>query len=202
MTFEALLSLFVLALAASTTPGPNNVMLASSGANFGFRKTFPHMAGIVLGFPLMILGVGFFLGQLFEASPVLRDVLRWLGIAMLLWMAWKIGTSGGISASDGRARPLRIYEAAAFQWVNPKGWAMVLALTAQFVTGDNTSVVVPIIAMVFAVTGSISTTLWAGFGTAMGQWLNSPVRLIWFNRSMAVLIVASIAVLFVAQPHG
>ena len=196
MTNEAFLSLIVLAFATLFTPGPNNIMLASSGATFGFRRTLPHMLGIIIGFPAMILGVGFFLGQVFENSAILRDVIRWLGAALMLWIAWKIATAGGISSANGRARPMKLHEAAAFQWVNPKAWAMIIAVTSQFVTGDNGRVVIPLIALVFATIGLTSTTLWAGFGTAMTRWLKTPGRLTLFNRSMAALIAASIVILF------
>ncbi|MGR3343740.1 MAG: LysE family translocator [Paracoccaceae bacterium] len=196
MTNEAFLSLIILAFATLFTPGPNNIMLASSGATFGFRRTLPHMLGIIIGFPAMILGVGFFLGQVFENSAVLRDVIRWLGAALMLWIAWKIATAGGLSSAKGRARPMRLHEAAAFQWVNPKAWAMIIAVTSQFVTGDNGRVVIPLIALVFATLGLSSTTLWAGFGTAMTRWLKTPGRLKLFNRTMAALIAASIVILF------
>ena len=191
MNSELLFPVFVIALAASATPGPNNAMLASSGANFGFGQTIPHMIGVIIGFPVMVLIVGFSLGQVFETSPLLRDVIRWAGAALLFWMAWKIATSGGISTADGRPRPMRVREAAAFQWINPKGWSLVIALTAQFVTGHNSGIVIPVIAATFAVTGIIGSTLWAGFGTAMKRWLRSQTRIRWFNRAMAALIVVS-----------
>ncbi|MEE9427010.1 MAG: LysE family translocator [Paracoccaceae bacterium] len=196
MTSDALLSLITLAFATLFTPGPNNVMLASSGATFGFRRTLPHMAGIMFGFPAMILGVGFFMGEVFESSEALREVIRWFGAALMLWIAWKLATAGGISAANGTARPMRLYESAAFQWVNPKAWAMIIAVTSQFVTADNASAVIPTITLVFFLLGLTSTILWAGFGAALTHWLKSPVRLAWFNRTMALLIVASVAVLF------
>lgn len=197
MNFESFALLVTMAFVAAFSPGPNNVMLASSGATFGFRRTVPHIAGVMFGFPLMILCVGLFLGQLFEASVLLREILRWAGAGLLLWIAWKIATSGGIGSSQGVARPMRFLESAGFQWVNPKGWAMSIALTSQFVTGANSMVVVPIIASVFILMGIGSASLWTGIGTSLAVWLKTGNRLIWFNRTMAALIVASIAVLFV-----
>lgn len=196
MPTETLLSLFTLVIATLFTPGPNNVMLASSGASFGFRRTMPHMAGIIFGFPAMVMGVGFLLGQVFESSAILRDVIRWLGAGLMLWIAWRLATAGSISSAKGRARPLRFYESAAFQWVNPKAWAMIIAVTSQFVTGDNANQIIPIITLVFFLFGLLSTTLWAGFGAAMTHWLGSPGRLVWFNRTMALMIVASVVILF------
>ena len=196
MSADAFLSLITLAIATLFTPGPNNVMVASSGATFGFRRTVPHMLGIIFGFPVMIMGVGFFLGQIFESYEILRQIIRGIGTVLMLWIAWKIAFAGGISLANGKARPLNFYESAAFQWVNPKAWAMIIAVISQFVTGDNARVVIPIIALVYLLIGSISASFWTGFGTAMTRWLSSPGRLVWFNRIMALLIIASVATLF------
>jgi threonine/homoserine/homoserine lactone efflux protein len=193
---EAFLSLVALAFATLWTPGPNNILLASSGASFGFRRSVPHMLGIIIGFPLMVLGVGFFLGQVFQSGTVLRDIIRWAGALLMLWIAWKIASAGGLSTGNGRARPMRFHEAAAFQWVNPKAWAMIVAVTSQFVTGENSATVIPFIALVFATISLSSTTTWVGFGTAMTRWLKTQGRLVWFNRAMAALILASVAMLF------
>lgn len=196
MSPDALLSLFMLAISATLSPGPNNVMLASSGANFGIRRTLPHIGGIMIGLPSMFLIVGFFLGQLFEASAMLRDTIRWVGAGVMLWLAWKLMSSGGLSTASGASRPMRYYEAAAFQWVNPKAWAMVIAVTAQFITGDNAGTIIPIIMLVFVGVGLTSAAAWTGFGRAMTKLLTTPGRLIWFNRVMALMIAASVTFLF------
>jgi len=115
----------------------------------------------------------------------------------MLWIAWNIATSGGISSAKGTPRPMRFIEIVAFQWVNPKAWAMVIAVTSQFVSGDNGGGVIPGIALVFLVLSLGSCVTWAGFGTAMTHWLKSPLRLAWYNRTMALLIAASVGFLFV-----
>lgn len=196
MTPEALISLFMLAVSLTLPPGPNNVMLASSGANFGVRRTVPHIAGIMIGLPSMFIIVGFFLGQVFEASALLREAIRWLAVGVMLWLAWKIMTSGGISSASGGARPMRYYEAAAFQWINPKAWAMVIAVTAQFISGDNAGTVIPIVTLVFIGVGICSAMVWVGFGAGITRWLNTPGRLMWFNRAMALMIALSVLFLF------
>lgn len=196
MTQETFLSLIAIAVATLFTPGPNNAMLASSGATFGFRRTIPHMAGIMIGFPVMILAVGLVFGQVFESSALLREFVRWLGAGLMLWIAWKIATSGGVSSADGTARPLRFHESAAFQWINPKAWAMIIAVTSQFVTAGNAATMVPIITLVFFLIGLGSSAFWTGLGAAMTNWLKTPGRLKLFNRTMAALIAASIVVLF------
>ena len=196
MDFETFLSLIVLATVTTWTPGPNNAMVASSGANFGLRRSLPHIMGIAFGFPLMIFVVGLFLGQLFEASAILREVIRWFGAGLMLWLAWKIATSGGLSSASGTPRPMRFYEAAAFQWVNPKAWAMSIAVTSQFITVETAMTVIPIISGVYIAAALVGTTAWAGFGTTMARWLTTPGRLVWFNRVMALLIAACVAILF------
>ena len=98
MGIDSFVALCVLSFSAAFTSGPNNALVAASGANFGFRKTFPHILGIALGFPVMIFVVGLFLGQIFQSSPMLRELLRWFGVALLLYVAFKIATSGGFSA--------------------------------------------------------------------------------------------------------
>lgn len=117
MSYDALLTLCVLAAASTWTPGPNNALLASSGANFGLRRTVPH----ALGFTVMVLIVGLFLGSAFQHSALLRMILHYGGAALLLYVAWKIAFHGGLVRADGNRRPLRFHEAAAFQWINPKG---------------------------------------------------------------------------------
>jgi threonine/homoserine/homoserine lactone efflux protein len=171
-------------------------MVASSGANFGVARTGPHILGIAFGFPLMIFGVGVFLGQVFEASPALREILRFAGAGLMLWIAWQIGKSGGLPGIDGGARPMRFVEAAAFQWVNPKAWAMAIAVTSQFVTSENALVAIPIISGAYILAAISGTTGWAALGSAIQRKFGSPGQLAWFNRTMALLIVFSVGTLF------
>ena len=128
MDIELLSALAVFAFVTSITPGPNNLMLMASGANYGFRRTIPHMLGIGIGFTVMLLLVGAGLIQIFDRWPLAHDVLKVVSVAYLLWLAWKTATAAGISDGDARGRPMTFLQAAAFQWVNPKAWAM--ALTA------------------------------------------------------------------------
>jgi hypothetical protein len=129
MSFESLSALpagILFALVTSITPGPNNTMLLASGVNFGFRRTLPHVFGISLGVVVLMLAVGFGLGEAFQRFPVLYTVLEIASVAYLLYLAWKIGTSGEVKLRSGERRPMKLIEAAAFQWVNPKAWMMVL----------------------------------------------------------------------------
>jgi len=191
MTPESFLALCGLAVATLFTPGPNNAMLAASGARFGFRASLPHLLGVALGFPAMLLIVGLTLGGLFQASPLFRETLRWAGAAILLWMAWKIATSGGIETKGGRTRPMSFAEAVGFQWVNPKGWSMAIAATSQFITPAAPVHTAAITALVFTLLGLLSAATWVWLGKTISRWLTTPGRARAFNMTMALLIVLS-----------
>ena len=124
-----MLALSAFAFVTSITPGPNNLMLLASGMNYGFARTVPHMLGISVGFGVMCLAVGFGLHELFTRHPVVYEVMKWAGVAYLLYLAWRIATAGVVSDAKGSARgkPLTLWEAAAFQWINPKAWAMAVS---------------------------------------------------------------------------
>lgn len=124
MTVDQLFALSAFALVSSITPGPNNLMLMASGANFGFRRTVPHMLGIGLGFGLMIVLVGLGLVRVFDAFPVAHLILTILGVCYLLWLAWKIAHAAAPYAARVGVRPFTFLQAALFQWVNPKAWQM------------------------------------------------------------------------------
>ena len=192
MTPETYLALVALAVGTLFTPGPNNAMLAASGATFGFRRSLPHMLGVAIGFPAMVLIVGLALGGLFQASALLRETLRWGGAALLLWIAWKIATADP-QAKDGAAlRPMRFAEAAAFQWINPKAWSMAVAATSQFILPTDPLLTAGVVALTFLTGGLFSSATWTGAGGMIGRWLTSPLRRRVFNLTMAALIVASI----------
>jgi threonine/homoserine/homoserine lactone efflux protein len=133
MTIETFLSLLGLALAAGWTPGPNNSLVANSGARFGFRATLPHIIGIGIGFPFMVFVIAIGLGVLFEQSLYLREGVRWIGVIVLLWFAYKIATASIDGSSGGHSKPFTFWQSAAFQWINPKAWAMATSFGAAFV---------------------------------------------------------------------
>ena len=191
MTVEIFLALMALAVATLFTPGPNNMMLATSGANFGFRRTVPHLLGVALGFPLMLLIVGLVLGELFQTSNLLRETLRYGGAVLLLWIAWKIAISGGIGSKMGTAAPMRFVAAAGFQWINPKAWSMAVAATSQFIVPDNPLGTASLVAATFLTLGILSAATWTFAGQAIARWLTTARRLQIFNYLMAGLIVIS-----------
>lgn len=195
MPQDAFVALISLAIATLFTPGPNNAMLAASGANFAFRRTVPHMLGVAIGFTAMMFIVGLFLGGLFQASALLREGLRWGGAALLLWMAWRLATSGAIASQKGEPRPLTFLQAAAFQWINPKAWTMAVAATSQFISPVAPLTSSVVVAGVFLAGGLVSSAAWAWAGQAMTRWLTTARRLRWFNVTMAALIALSVAML-------
>jgi len=121
---ELLSGLVAFAFVSSITPGPNNLMLMASGANFGFRRSIPHMFGIGLGFVFMVLLVGAGLVQIFDAYPVSHMALKVVSVFYLLYLAAKIATAAPVRQGQCGGTPMTFLQAAAFQWVNPKAWAM------------------------------------------------------------------------------
>jgi threonine/homoserine/homoserine lactone efflux protein len=182
----------VFALVMSITPGPNNTMLLASGVNFGFRRTLPHLLGISAGVVLLMLSVGFGLGEAFTRFPALYDALEIASVAYLLYLAWKIGTSGEVKLRKGERRPMKFFEAVAFQWVNPKAWMMVLTGATTIHVSQQFGSNVMLMALLLYVVGFPCICLWAGFGTAMREVLADPKRLRVFNVGMALLLIGSL----------
>jgi threonine/homoserine/homoserine lactone efflux protein len=191
-TLGALPAGILFALVTSITPGPNNTMLLASGVNFGFRRTLPHLSGISVGVALLMVSVGIGLGEAFVRWPVLYSVLEAASVIYLLYLAWKIATSGAMQLRKGERRPMKFHEAIAFQWVNPKAWMMVLTAATTIHLSDSFSFNALAMAGVFYVIGFPCICLWAGFGTAMRRVLSDPKRLRIFNLAMATLLVLTL----------
>lgn len=194
MPLDMFLALLLFAFATSVTPGPNNLMLLASGVNFGLRRTVPHLLGVGLGFALMVALVGLGLGQVLEAWPQLYTAMKVAGVAYLLWLAWKLAGAGAVRPEDGAAggRPMTFLGAAAFQWVNPKGWVMAVTATATYSVPDRFTASALLVALVFGVVGLSASGSWAVFGVWLRRWLAEPRIVRVFNASMAVLLVLSL----------
>ena len=191
MTYEILSALILFAFVSSITPGPNNLMLMASGANFGFLRTVPHMLGIGLGFTFMVLMVGAGLMKVFEAIPASHTVLKVLSIAYLLYLAWKIGNSSPVADQADTGTPMTFLQAAAFQWVNPKAWTMALTAISVYAP-DRTGWTIVLVAATFGAVNLPCVSSWTVIGQQMAKLLKSPRRLIAFNWTMAALLVLSI----------
>lgn len=192
MRFGVLYALIVFCFVASITPGPNNLMLLTSGVNFGFRRTIPHMLGVGLGFALMVGLVGIGLDAIFTRFPALFPIMRYAGVAYMLWLAGKLALAGPVGKTDYKGKPLGFFGAAAFQWINPKAWFIAIgALTAYSVSEDYARSVV-IATLVFGLVTMPCVAAWVLFGTAMRRVLANPRFVRPFNIAMALLLVASI----------
>jgi len=191
MTYEILIGLTVFALAASISPGPNNLMLMASGANFGFLRTVPHMLGVGLGFTFMVLLVGVGLVKVFEAFPLSYTLLKLFSIAYLLYLAWKIATAAPVNSNADSGAPLTFVQAALFQWVNPKAWTMALTAVSVYSPSQDLTAVA-FVAAVFGAVNLPCISFWTGMGQQLQRMLTSPRRLRVFNVLMALLLVGSL----------
>lgn len=201
---ESLPSLLVFAIIAAFTPGPNNIMIMTSGLNFGARASMPHLMGICLGFPTMFLAIGFGLGFLFERFTLLHAFIQVFGVLYLLYLSWLIAISGRAKAQDGQSRPLTFVQAALFQWVNPKAWVTGTSAIAAFTTIDaDLTLQILIIGLVLFLVALPSAAVWMLFGTALQRILANPRHLRVFNVTMALLLAGSVmpVVVDLAQKH-
>ena len=188
------------AVSMSFTPGPNNLMLASAGARFGFVRTLPQQAGVVVGFAVMNLMVGFGVAGLITAIPALYMVMKYASIAYLLYLAWRIATSESAKPGVAPPRPMSFVQAGAFQAVNPKAWIMSLGAVTTYTTlAYDLARQILMIAAVFAVVSLASASTWALFGQVIRRRLTTPRRRIAFNWTMAALLVASVAPVLVER---
>ncbi|HSI42570.1 MAG TPA: LysE family translocator [Xanthobacteraceae bacterium] len=196
--YQTLASLTLFAVAGAFTPGPNNLISAATGAAFGFRRTLPQILGVTLGFPLMVIAIGFGLGGLFVAIPQLHTLLKVAGAAYLLWLAWKIAGAGGPGAGTAPAQPPTLLQSALFQWVNPKAWTIALGVVPAFTTvGGDFVAEVLLIAVVMGIVTFPALSLWAGFGVALSRTLSDPRQQRLVNLIMAALVAASVVLLFI-----
>ncbi|GHD98795.1 lysine transporter LysE [Defluviimonas sp. 20V17] len=191
MTYQILSALILFAFVSSITPGPNNLMLMASGANFGLLRTLPHMLGVALGFVFMAALLALGLTQIFALWPPLHVVLKAVSAVFMLWLAWKIAHAAPPGQAAANGRPLSFLQAAAFQWVNPKAWAMATTAIAAYAPPES-----PLgglwVALVFGAVNLPSISTWVMMGRQIRGVLTSPRRLALFNWTMAALLVASL----------
>ena len=193
MTVDLFLALLAFAFVMFVTPGPNNLMLLASGVNYGFRRSLPHMLGSSSGIAAMVIVTGFGLGQVFERFPVSHDIIRYGGGAYMLWLAWRIATSGPIGEGKTTGAPMTLLEAVLFQWLNPKAWVIAIGAIATYTPGNGSLWPVLLVALVCGMVNFPSIGMWAMFGTLLRNLLTQPAFLRVFNVSMAVLLVLSLA---------
>lgn len=205
-SFDQLIALVVFSVVGAFTPGPNNVMLLASGVNFGFRRTLPHIAGIVVGHPVMVAIIAYGLGTVFRAHPWMHLAIEAVGVVYLLWLAQRIAfqpVSNGIDAGVVRtAKPLGFWPAVGFQWVNVKGWVAAISAAAVYVPETFTPTEgAAFLFSVFFPVALLATCAWTGLGAGIARFLRDRLRLRLFNLTMGVLLVVSIWPAFVDLWH-
>lgn len=196
---EFYLSISIFCLVTSITPGPNNIMLMTSGLNHGVLKTAPHFLGIVVGFPLMFAALGFGLGTLFLRYPMIHQIIKILGTGYLLFLAWKIANATNNQANDQLKKPLTFLQAAAFQWLNPKAWVIAIGAIATFTSIGNMASEVITIIIGYLILGSLSMAVWLLLGTSLQRIIRSDRQLRLFNIFMAILLLLSVIPIAIMQ---
>ena len=197
MSHSLLIAFVIFAVVMFFTPGPNNIMLLSSGLTYGFRRTVPHIAGVTFGFAFMVGAVGVGLGAVFIAYPVLQTILKYLGVAYLIYLAAMIAMSEPVEPDqEGGRGPMTFWGAAMFQWVNAKGWVMVIGTITAYAAIAAYPWNIAIQVGLSLLLGILSCTAWALFGTALRPVLTSRRAVRAFNIVMAVLLLASLYPVF------
>ena len=193
MSQSLLYAFIIFAVVMFFTPGPNNIMLLSSGLTYGFRRTIPHIAGITVGFAFMVAAVGLGLGTIFIAYPVLQTILKYAGAAYLIYLAAAIAMSGAAKSDSAIGRgPMTFWGAAVFQWINIKGWVMVIGSITAYAAIAAFPWNIVIQTLIVLVVGVPATVAWALFGSALRPVLTSPLAVRTFNIVMAILLLASL----------
>ena len=193
ITGELLVSAAWFCFVSSITPGPNNMMLMSSGLTFCWRATLPHILGVAIGFTVMIFAIGLGLGLLFEAVPQLYVALKIVSILYLLWLAWKIAHAGPVGEGAGTSgSPMTFLQAAAFQWVNPKAWVMAVTAVSAYAPRQSFLFNMIIICMLFGAINLPCISVWVGFGDLLRKFLRDPKIVRRINLGMALALMASL----------
>jgi threonine/homoserine/homoserine lactone efflux protein len=187
-----LIAFFLFAAVMFFTPGPNNIMVMSSGLTYGFRRTLPHICGVVIGFAFMVGAVGLGFGTIFIAFPVLQTILKYAGAAYLVYLAVLIAMSGPPKPGEAGRGPMTFWGAAMFQWVNVKGWVAIIGTITAYAAIASFPLNIVIQVLAFLAMGTASITIWTLFGSALRPFLTSPRSVRAFNLAMAALLLASL----------
>ena len=193
---ELLFAFVLFAAVMFFTPGPNNIMVMSSGLTYGFRRTLPHIAGVVIGFAFMVGAVGLGFGTVFTAFPVLQTVLKYAGAAYLVYLAVMIALAGPPKPGEATRGPMSFWGGAMFQWVNVKGWVAIIGTVTAYAAIARFPLNIVIQVLTFLAMGTASITTWTLFGSALRPVLTSARAVRLFNVAMAILLLASLIPVF------
>jgi threonine/homoserine/homoserine lactone efflux protein len=197
MSYQLLIAFVIFATVMFITPGPNNIMVLSSGLTYGFRRSLPHIAGITIGFAFMVGAVGLGFGTIFIAYPVLQTILKYAGAAYLIYLAAIIAMAEPVTpGQDNRRGPMTFWGAAVFQWINVKGWVMVIGTITAYagIAGFPWNIAIQVLLSLLL--GAVSTSIWALSGSSLRAFMTSPRAVRAFNIVMAVLLLASLYPVF------
>ena len=190
---ENLLPLMTFAFTMSITPGPNNIMLTASGANFGFKRTIPHIAGIITGMLLLFIISAAGLGMLFYSFPLLQAIMKILSVLYLIYLSLKIVLLKRTKQHNKKQQPLNMYQAMAFQFLNPKALMMSITAIATFTEkGDDYIISSAIMIIVFLLICLPSISTWAGIGMLISRFLENDYIFRGFNILMGLLLIGSL----------
>jgi threonine/homoserine/homoserine lactone efflux protein len=191
-------SMAAFALACSISPGPVNIVALSAGARYGWRASMRHVTGATLGFTLLLIVVGLALRELLIVLPSMIAAVRWLGVAFLLYMAYRLATDNGNLGEDDAGRAPSMLYGATMQWLNPKAWLASLAGMGAYATGGDVHLVWQFVLVYFFLC-YLSLACWAYGGAVMQRYLREPGRMLLMNRVLALLLVASAVYLIVCD---
>jgi threonine/homoserine/homoserine lactone efflux protein len=197
MSQQLFVAFIIFGAVMAFTPGPNNIMVLSSGVTYGFRRSLPHIAGIAIGVSFMVASMGLGLGAIFIAYPVLQTILKYGGIAYLIYLAGVIAVSGSVTpGQDNQRGPMTFWAAVLFQWVNVKGWVMAIGIITAYSAVASFPWNIAIQAALMLVMGALSSSTWAIFGSSLRPVLSSAWAVRAFNIVMSILLLASLYPVF------
>ena len=189
---QTLIPLAIFAFVSSITPGPNNIMLTSSGIRFGFARSIPHMLGITFGFGTLLAMCAAGIGSLLMAVPQIHLILKIIGSGYLFYLAWQMRSMAFANSDDGQARPMTLIGAALFQYANPKAWIMAITGASAFLPLiQPVWLAVTVFCLVFCTVNLPCIGVWAGTGAVLRRYLSDPKWLRVFCTVMVVLTVYS-----------
>lgn len=191
-----ILPVLLFCISCSVTPGPNNLMIMSSGLNYGVRASLRHFFGICIGFTFMMLVVGLGLGSVFQSFPIMGEIIKYVGMVYLLYLAWKIASSSLQLDSVQSQQPMGFMQAMIFQWVNPKAWVMIVSSISAYASEAfpmlSPEGQVLMVTLIFLVVGLPCVAIWLFFGALLKRVLKNPAAQKRFNIAMAALLVISV----------
>ena len=170
-----IIPILLFCFSTSITPGPNNIMLMSSGLNYGIKRSIPHLLGISIGFPLMILAIGLGLGSLFSKLPIIYPVIKALGVSYLLYFSWKIANASAPKVKDSLANPVTFIQAVLFQWVNPKAWIMATGAIASFTNPERFKIQMVFILGGYVTVGALCMVFWLALGASLKKLIHNEI---------------------------